>query len=264
MNGFTEAAKIDVKGAFIQTPMEGPPVNMRCGRELTRMIVKRYLEFKKYVSKKGFLYCHLLKALYGCIQASKLWYNKLMKFLTAQGYEQSPIDPCVLRRIDGEKIYLLLVYVDDILVLADKPEIQKFKIAFEKEFRWITLDIGEKHSYLGMQLRFGDGFIMLDMIHYIQKLLESAKEELKVFSAPANKNIFVVKDGATLLSETERKFFHTLVAKLLFLSKRTRPEISTANGFLCTRVTKATEEDKQKLFQLLGFLQGTQKRVLTL
>ena len=32
-----------------------------------------------------------------------------------------------------------------------------------------------------------------------------------------------------------------LVAKMLFLSKRARPEISTANSFLCTRVTRATE-----------------------
>jgi len=81
---------------------------------------------------------------------------------------------------------------------------------------------------------------------------------------PANNNIFVVDKRAPLLSEKERKNFHTLVAKILFLSKRARPEVSTANSFLCTRVTKATEEDKKKLLQLLGFLQRTKDRVLTL
>jgi len=55
-----------------------------------------------------------------------------------------------------------------------------------------------------------------------------------------------------------------LVAKLLYLSKRARPEISTSNGFLCTRVTKATVEDKKKLFRLLGFLKCTKGRVLRL
>ena len=196
------------------------------------------------MNAKGFLYYHLLKALYGCIEASKLWYNKLMKMLIAQGYEQSQIDPCVLRRIDNEKISLLLVYVDDILVLADKQEIQRLKVAFEKEFRWITLDVRNKHSYLGMQLVFCREFVTLDMIHYIERLLDSVKDEFKNYSTPANKNIFVVKEDATVLSKRDRKLFHTLVAKLLFLSKRTRPEISTANGFLCTRVTKATEEDR--------------------
>ena len=83
-------------------------------------------------------------------------------------------------------------------------------------------------------------------------------------SVPANKNIFVVDEKSQLLPEVERKRFHTLVAKLLFLSKRARPEISTSNGFLCTRVIKATMEDKRKLFRLLGFLKWTKGRVLTL
>lgn len=101
------------------------------------------------------------------------------------------------------------------------------------------------------------------MIHFIEKMLESV-ENLKVFSTPANKEIFVVDDKATLLSEAERKRFHTLVAKVLFLSKRAGPEVSTANGFLCTRVRKATEEDRKKLFRLLLFLQGTKDLALTL
>ena len=50
----TVAAKIDVKGAFIQTPMEGPPVYMRCDKNLTKLIVEVYPQFKKYVSKDGY------------------------------------------------------------------------------------------------------------------------------------------------------------------------------------------------------------------
>ena len=55
-----------------------------------------------------------------------------------------------------------------------------------------------------------------------------------------------------------------MVAKILFLSKRARPDILTANSFLCTRVTKATVEDQQKLFRLLVFLRRTKDVVLTL
>ena len=83
-----------------------------------------------------------MKALNGCNQASKLWNNKIMKFLRTQGYEQYPIDPCVLNRIHGEKIYLLLVNVDDIIIVADAKEVQRLKEAFEEEFKWITVNIG--------------------------------------------------------------------------------------------------------------------------
>ena len=103
----------------------------------------------------------------------------------------------------------------------------------------------------------------MDMVHYITKILESV-QNLEETSVPGNKNIFVVDNKSELLSETERKWFHTLVAKLLFLSKRARPEISTSYGFLCTRVTKSTLEDKRKLLRLLGFLKRTKDRVLKL
>jgi len=102
--------------------------------------------------------------------------------------------------------------------------------------------VGNKHSYLGIQICLEDGYGKIDMTHYITKMLESV-ENLEVSSVPANKNILVVDERSALLSEGERKRFHTLVPQLLFLSKRARPEISAANGFLCTRVTKATEED---------------------
>lgn len=55
-----------------------------------------------------------------------------------------------------------------------------------------------------------------------------------------------------------------VVAKLLYLSKRARLDILTAVSFLCTRVTKATTEDKRKLEYLLGYLQAMKHEVLRL
>ncbi len=70
----------------------------------------------------GLLYCKLLKALYGCIQASKLWFEKLTKFLHSKGYEHSPVGPCVMQKIVRSRVHILLIYVDDILILADDKE----------------------------------------------------------------------------------------------------------------------------------------------
>jgi len=164
---------------------------MRCNKDLTKLIVEVYLHLQKFVSKKGYLYCRLLKALYGCVQASKLWFDKLIRFLRSEGYEQSPTDPCVMRKIVDGKICLLLIYVDDILVIAQRDEIDRLQKRFTEEFTWITMDVGKKHSYLGMQICFEDGYVTLDMIHYISKMLESV-ESLEETSVLANKNIFVV------------------------------------------------------------------------
>ena len=77
------------------------------------------------------------------MQASKLWYNKLTAFLRSLGYEHSPTDPCVLRRIVEDKVYLLTIYVDDILVLADEEEVQRIRDAFVEEYQWITMDVSD-------------------------------------------------------------------------------------------------------------------------
>jgi len=47
------------------------------------------------------------------------------------------------------------------------------------------------------------------------------------------------------------------VAKLLLLSKRARSDIGLTIAFLCTRVSRSTEQDWRKLLRLLKYLQGT-------
>jgi hypothetical protein len=150
-----------------------------------------------------------------------------------------------------------MIYVDDILVLANEEEMERIKQAFIDEFQWITMDVSDSHSYLGMHIMMKDGCVVIDMQNFIDKLLEEHGEELREFATPADKNIFVVDEKAKVLVETERKLFHTAVAKLLYLTKRARPDIMTPISFLCTRVTKATEQDRIKLRRVLGFLKKT-------
>ena len=138
-SGMTKVGKIDVKGAFIQTEMTGPPLYIRCNKDLTRLIVEVLPAIGKYVNAEWMLYCRLLKVLYGCVQASKLWFDKLTKFLRTQGYEHSPTDPCVMRKVVADKIFLLVIYVDDILILAEEEEIEHLHAAFVQEYQWITM-----------------------------------------------------------------------------------------------------------------------------
>jgi len=163
--------KLDVKGAFIQTEMTGPPVYIKCAGELKWLILEVYPTLRKYVGLDGLLHCKLLKALYGCVQASKLWYEKLRGFLEREGYERSATEPCVFRKVEGQCVYVLLVYVDVILVCAKQKELERMKRAFTSEFEWITADVGDKHSYLGMQLTISKGCIEVNMRFYIEKIL---------------------------------------------------------------------------------------------
>jgi hypothetical protein len=58
--------------------------------------------------------------------------------------------------------------------------------------------------------------------------------------------------------------FHHNVTKLLFLSKRARPDIQTAVAFLCTRVREPDTDDYKKLMRCMRFLQQTTELPLVL
>jgi hypothetical protein len=58
---------------------------------------------------------------------------------------------------------------------------------------------------------------------------------------------FQVNPEAEKLDAERKKLFHCNVAKLLFLSKCTRPDLQIAVACLCTRVKDADEDNYKKL-----------------
>jgi len=52
-----------------------------------------------------------------------------------------------MRRVVNGTIFLLLIYVDYILVLADEPETERLRQAFIQKYQWITMEYGSVHSY---------------------------------------------------------------------------------------------------------------------
>jgi hypothetical protein len=53
------------------------------------------------------------------------------------------MEPCVFRKVEGDVVYLLIVYVDDVLIIATAGEIKRLHKLCIDEFRWVTLDTGK-------------------------------------------------------------------------------------------------------------------------
>jgi hypothetical protein len=73
----------------------------------------------------------------------------------------------------------------------------------------------------------------------------------------ATNKLFQVKENAKSLTIKKAILFHSAVAKLLYLAKRSRPDLLATVAFLSTRVSKSTEEDMSKLNRLLRYLKRT-------
>ena len=100
--------------------------------------------------------------------------------------------------------------------------------------------------------------IKIDMKKYVQEMIDEYPDDLKGTSkTPANEKLFKVNDKSNKLSKDEAEVFHTMVAKGLFLSKRSRPDIQMTIAFLCTRVREPTMEDWGKLHRVMDYLKKT-------
>jgi hypothetical protein len=66
----------------------------------------------------------------------------------------------------------MLIYLDDVLIFADKVEIKCIEEFFKKEFTWITMNAENALSYLGMQIMLKLRVVTIDMPYYLEKLLK--------------------------------------------------------------------------------------------
>jgi hypothetical protein len=70
---------VDVVGAYLNASLEstGVIVHMRIDKDLSSMLVQLDPSYTLFLDANGCLVVQLDKALYGCVEASKMWYENL-------------------------------------------------------------------------------------------------------------------------------------------------------------------------------------------
>ena len=259
------ASVFDIGGAYLNAELPDKVV-MRLDRKLASAMCRIQPSFTRYVSpKSGSLLVQLLKALYGLKQSGKLWYDLLTEVLLRLGYVRNEYDACVFYKRDDLGLTVLLLYVDDILLLSpSKREADRLHKALSKKFEEVKRQDGPSVSFLGMSLSFETDQVCLSMRGYETDLMNALGEKPpKHAISPSTADLFEIGDSP-LLNAADQARFHTLVAKCLYLAKRTRGDILTAVAYLTTRVQEPTERDKDKLIRLIRYVSSTVGQELVL
>ena len=123
----------------------------------------------------------------------------------------------------------------------------------------MSVDEGTSFNFLGMNIKISpDKKIEIEMKDQINEAIEWYGEKINEKPAtPANKNLFSTTKKSKELNSEKSDIFHSVTAKLLYIAKRARLDIETTVSYLCTRVSRSTEDDWLKLRRVLGFLQST-------
>jgi hypothetical protein len=186
----------DVPNAFIQAHM--PPVEdgedrviMKITGVLVQLLVEQapevYGPYVVYEDGKRVLYVQVLRALYGMLIASLLWYKKFRKELEEEGYIFNPYDPCVAnKQIKGTQ-HTIRFHVDDRMCS------HLLRTMNDKFNKWLNKMYGNQcavkcvrgkvHDYLGMTFVFdpehNKGGVDIDMSEYMTKMSEDFSVQFK-------------------------------------------------------------------------------------
>jgi N-acetylmuramoyl-L-alanine amidase len=253
----------DIEGAYLIADMPEDVLVMFDEMLAAAMmqVAPEYANFEKL----GKLVFKLKKALYGCIQSARLFYEHLRKTLIGLGFEPNPYDPCVFNMmIDGQQC-TVLIYVDDLKISCKICRGVDWVLdELKKVYKKLSVKEGKELGYLGMSVDFREkGLVKISMIDLIDEVLEDCPVD-KSANSPAAGHLFEINPECPKLSDREREFFHSLVAKLLYIAKRGRPDILLAVIFLTTRVKQPDLDDQKKLQRVISYLKQSRDLVLTL
>jgi hypothetical protein len=96
------------------------------------------------------------------------------------------------------------------------------------------------------------------MYDYLEDILAEAPDDMDGRAVTvASDHLFKVDPKCEKLDPETNDFFHRTVARLLFASKRSRPDLQTAVAFLCTRVASSDKDDYKKLKRVIQYIRDT-------
>ena len=269
-----DVAHVDIPGAFLQTAASDDTI-IRLQGVLVHTLLKINPSWEQYVIYEGrkrtpTIYSRAIKALYGTVDAAKLFFDNLSSFLSKNlGFEPNLYDNCVMnKQIDGSQCTIMF-HVDDLKISHKSEDVVTMIInALSDKFGGImplSISRGKLHDYLGMTFNYETpGQVMIHMYQYIHEMLKSIPDKYKegIGSAtPAPSNLYDIRDESAdkveLLSEQDKNEYHTITAQLLYLSTRARPDLQTSIAFHCTRVKNPDTDDQKKLARSVRYLMKT-------
>ena len=81
---------LDIGGAYLNASMKEHEVIMRLDAKLAMILTQIRPDYIPFLDKDGSMVVQLDKALYGCVESAKLWYEHLRKTLESLGFVVNP------------------------------------------------------------------------------------------------------------------------------------------------------------------------------
>ena len=202
------------------------------------------------------LYCKLKKSLYGLKQSGRMWNHKINSFFINNGFTQSKVDSCIYTKHEGDKVIIILLWVDDILIASSCAQLlDQFKSLLKQSFK--MKDLGLVKWFLGISFEFNDNCISINQSKYIAKILERFQmSDAYPVSTPCDAS-FANQIHAESEFLQDPTLYRAIVGSLIYIMVATRPDLSYVVTKLSQFMSAPTKSHLSVAKRCLRYLKGT-------
>ena len=209
--------QMDVKTAYLNAPID------------CEIFMEQPEGFEIPSNCEEVLVYKLNKSLYGLKQSGRNWNGMLHSYLLENNFVQSGVDNCVYVKQIEDKVTVIVIWVDDLIIGASNDLLLHDTKNMLKD-RFKMKDLGKLSHFLGIHFEQGDCFVKVNQKEYINKVLERfGMSDCKPRSTPSE--LRIDSNGEDLV---DRRVYREAVGCLIYAMICTRPDI-------CWIITKLTQ-----------------------
>ena len=206
----------------------------------------------------------LKKGIYGLCQAARQFWRKFVDTIKKEpfGSTVSPADPCMLFKENSLGIRIIVMYVDDMLIIGKKEQIQEFATKRHKEF-----SVKIQHNlvdYLGCEFNMNEektkGWLGQPSIikSLEQKFGEGAmKERLSLTPGTPRFTARRLENHEDKVKAGDHETYRSGVGTLLYLTKHSSPDICNPVRELSKIMDVPAPTHLKEMYKLIRFVLST-------
>jgi hypothetical protein len=263
---------MDIKDFYLRTPMKRPEYMRLKITDIPQEVIDHY-KMMSLVTKDGYVYCKIIRGMYGLPQAGIIAQELLEKRLAEYGYHQSKIINGFWKHKTRPISFCLVV--DDFAVKYVNQEDADHLIKAIQKYYPMTVDTAAT-KYIGLTIEwdYKNRKAHIHMPGYLEKAFIRFKHEApeKIQNSPhphvipqygAKTQYAKDEDESPPLSKEETKYVQAVAGTLLYYARAVDPTILTALSSIATEQAKPTQNTLKKVKQLLDYCATQDKAVIT-
>ena len=205
---------------------------------------------------KETLVCLLQKSIYGLKQSARCWNEELDTQLKKMKFRQSSYDPCIYVRSEENEVFIIAIYVDD-MIFGGENEMTINEVKKRVAEKFDVEDMGKLHHFLGVKIIQSTSYIWIGQPAYTEALLKRfSMENSNAVDTPFEAGTKLVKSQESDKPYDKTKY-QSAIGSLLFLSNRTRPDISFAVGKTSRYSSNPSNIHWSAVKRIMRYLNGT-------